>query len=220
MCYDWTKIKMRPARNTGKFTWAQVTSSEITMTFSVLLPPSKGKPLSISHEVGLEMSMEESHGRSHQGFYCQVLSRTQTNLQLMLLSWLPPCVPPSPPPLQSYRFSWKALKWGLECRGREDSSSALGLCQILIRSWTCEPMLISMADLPKSALPETIAFVLPVAVSKWGFGWEQYQRDRHIIHPLWWNWWPLSLSGWKLWQAEITWIVESIFLVNRVTNEN
>lgn len=59
------------------------------------------------------------------------------------------------------------------------------------------PWLIS----PKSALPETLASVLLVAAFKWGFGWEQYQRDRHytpILMKLMGSksFWLKALTGW------------------------
>ena len=42
----------------------------------------------------------------------------------------------------------KSPEMGTRMQRQRGFSSFLGLCQILIRSWTCEPMLISMADLP------------------------------------------------------------------------
>ena len=86
MCYDWTKIKMRPIGTLAN-SHELKSSSENLVTFKCTLPPSRAKPLSISHEVGLEMSVEESlmEGAVRDSTV-RMLSRTQTNLQLMLLS--------------------------------------------------------------------------------------------------------------------------------------
>lgn len=201
MCYDWTKIQMRPIGKLANSHELKSSSGNL-VNFKCVLPPSRAKPLSISHKVGLEMSVEESlMEEAIRDSTIRVLSRTQNNLQLMILSWLPACVAPSPPPLQSYRFSWKALKWGLECRGREDSAPFWASARFSLGPGHVSQCWFPWLIYPKSALPETLAFVLPVAVSKWGFGWEQYQRDRHytpIIMKLMASksFWLKALTGW------------------------
>lgn len=195
------KNKDETDRNTGKFTWAQVIKWK-SCDFQVYITTIKGEALEHLTRSGTGDEQEESlmEGAIRDSTV-RVLSRTQTNLQLMLLSWLPPCMSPSPPPLQSYRFSWKALKWGLECRGREDSAPFWASARFSLGPGHVSQCWFPWLIYPKSALPETLAFVLPVAVSKWGFGWEQYQRDRHYT-PIMMklmaskSFWLKALTGW------------------------
>ena len=200
MCHNWTKIKTRPTGILANSHELKSVSGNL-VNFKCTLPPTRAEPLSISQNGTGDECGRISHGRSHQDSTVRVLGRTRTNLPLTLLSWLPLYVAPSPPPLQSYRFSWKALKWGLECRGRVDSAPFWASARFSLGPGHVSQCWFPWLIYPKSALPETLAFVLPVAVSKWGFGWEQYQRDRHytpIIMKLMASksFWLKALTGW------------------------
>ena len=86
MCYDWTKIQMRPIGKLANSHELKSSSGNL-VNFKRVLPPSRAKPLSISHKVGLEMSVEESlMEEAIRDSTIRVLSRTQNNLQLMILS--------------------------------------------------------------------------------------------------------------------------------------
>lgn len=83
MGYNWTKIKMRPIGKLANSRELRSSSGNL-VNFKCTLPPSRAKPLNISHKVGLEMSVEES--LMEEAIRDSTVRVTQTNLQLMLLS--------------------------------------------------------------------------------------------------------------------------------------
>lgn len=116
--------------------------------------------------------------------------------------WLPlPWAVPLPPPLPILQLLMKSSEMGTRMQRQSGFNSFWASARFSLGPGHVSQCWFPWLIYPKSALPETLAFVLPVAVFKWGFGWEQYQTDRHytpIIMKLMGSksFWLKALTGW------------------------
>lgn len=113
----------------------------------------------------------------------------------------PPRGVPSPPLLPILQLLMKSAEMGTRMQRQSGFNSFWASARFSLGPGHVSQRWFPWLIYPKSAPPKTLAFVLPVAVSKWGFGWEQYQRDRHytpIIMKLMGSksFWLKALTGW------------------------
>lgn len=90
------------------------------------------------------------------------------------------CTLPSPPPLTTPQIPMKSTAVEASLQRPSGFNSSWASARFSLGPGHVSQCWFPWLIYPKSALPETLAFVLAVAaVFKWGFWWEQSQRDCH-----------------------------------------